>query len=74
MQNWSPWLDLKIVLLTPLEVLRSRAEALTGSPEAAQAAAQRAQRARAESEAEPASAANAVGGTGADPASASALA
>jgi len=25
-QNWSLWLDLKILLLTPLEVLRSRAE------------------------------------------------
>ena len=28
--NWSLWLDVKILLLTPLEVLRSRAEAVTG--------------------------------------------
>ena len=43
MENWSPWLDLKIVLLTPLEVLRSRAEALTGATEAGQAGAQQAE-------------------------------
>ncbi|MEA2303103.1 MAG: hypothetical protein QOH43_383 [Solirubrobacteraceae bacterium] len=36
-QNWSPWLDLKIVLLTPLEVLRSRAEAMTGAAQPAEA-------------------------------------
>jgi len=30
--NWSLWLDIKILLLTPLEVLRSRAEADTGAP------------------------------------------
>ena len=69
-QNWSPWLDLKIVLLTPLEVLRSRAEALTGSPEAEQATADDRQAALpASPEHHPASTA-----PGADPASASALA
>lgn len=36
-QNWSLWLDLKILLLTPLEVLRSRAES-GGGPAAGGAA------------------------------------
>lgn len=31
--NWSLWLDLKILLMTPLEVLRSRAEQATGAAE-----------------------------------------
>ena len=31
-QNWSLWLDVKILLLTPVEVLRSRAEGATGAP------------------------------------------
>lgn len=30
--NWSLWLDIKILLLTPIEVVRSRAEATTGAP------------------------------------------
>lgn len=33
--NWSLWLDMKIVLLTPLEVLRSRSEAEQPPPPAA---------------------------------------
>jgi exopolysaccharide biosynthesis polyprenyl glycosylphosphotransferase len=30
-ENWSLWLDLKILMLTPFEVLRSRAESETGA-------------------------------------------
>ncbi len=33
--NWSLWLDIKILLMTPLEVIRSRAEAETGVAEPA---------------------------------------
>jgi exopolysaccharide biosynthesis polyprenyl glycosylphosphotransferase len=71
-QNWSPWLDLKIVLLTPLEVLRSRAEALTGAAETGQAGAHQTEGAAAlEPDAAPAGTARAT--AAADPASASAL-
>ena len=30
-QNWSLWLDVKVLVLNPWEVLRSRAEAATGT-------------------------------------------
>ncbi|HWI21812.1 MAG TPA: sugar transferase [Baekduia sp.] len=37
-QNWSVWLDLKILILTPLEIIRSQAESSNRSPTSSQEA------------------------------------